>query len=498
MKAARLRAVAGLACLAACGAAVAQAALPGTADDTPAARAVAMDAIVPPVPKGLAPDIATLADKGRYLALAADCAACHTAAAGKPFAGGYSIQSPLGVIVATNITPSRTAGIGDYDEAAFARALRQGVRADGAHLYPAMPYTAYTGLSDEDTRALYTYFMHAVAPVDQAPEPTRLPFPFNIRASMAAWNLLFLDDRRFVPDASASAQVNRGAYLGQALAHCSTCHTPRNALMAERDGQLLGGGALGPWYAPNITPDGHSGIGSWSDAEVAQYLRSGHIARSQAAGPMAEAVEKSFQYLRGEDITALVAWLRTVPPLPDPAQARPVTAQGRPYDPEPQLRGSAPQTARDSLHDGAALFSAYCASCHQAGGQGSRDGAYPSLLRNTATGRADPSNLVAAMLFGVERTVGGRQVLMPRFDHESPLQPLTDMEIASIANHVLSHYGDATTQVDARRVREAREGGPRPFLAKVQPMLLPLAIAVLVLVLAAALAWWLLRRGRSA
>jgi mono/diheme cytochrome c family protein len=209
---------------------------------------------------------AGLVEKGRYLAIAGDCAACHTNTnGGKPFAGGYSVQSPLGISVATNITPSKTAGIGDYTEAQFARALRQGVRADGSHLYPAMPYTAYTQLTDEDARAL---------------------------------NLMFLDDRRFVPDASRSQQINRGAYLVNALAHCGTCHTPRNALMAERSRRFLAGGQLGAYYAPNITP-GASGIGRWSDAELLAYLRTGHVeGLSQASGPMAEAVEKVFSIWR--------------------------------------------------------------------------------------------------------------------------------------------------------------------------------------------------------
>ncbi|MDB5850048.1 MAG: Cytochrome, partial [Rhodoferax sp.] len=257
-----------------------------------ACHALALTQTAPPV--AASTQDTALIEKGRYLATAGDCAACHTAAGKAPFAGGYSVQSPLGVIVATNITPSKTAGIGNYTEAQFARALREGRRADGQHLYPAMPYTAYTLLSDEDTHALYTYFMRGVAPVDASPPPTELPFPFDIRLSMAAWNLMFLRNERFVPDAAQSQQVNRGAYVANALAHCSTCHTPRNALMAEQGSRFLGGAQLGAWYAPDITP-APGGIGGWSDAELNQYLRAGHVpGKSQAAGPMAEAVEKSF------------------------------------------------------------------------------------------------------------------------------------------------------------------------------------------------------------
>jgi mono/diheme cytochrome c family protein len=196
-----------------------------------------------------------LIDQGRYLATAGDCMACHTVKDGPAYAGGYSVQSPLGAIYATNITPSKTAGIGNYTEAQFARAVRDGVRADGAHLYPAMPYTAYAKLTDQDVHALYLYFMKGVAPVDHQVAKTELPFPFNIRMSMAAWNLMFLNTERFQPDTTKSEQINRGAYLVNGLAHCSTCHTPRNALMAEQGSRFLGGAALGAWYAPNISPD---------------------------------------------------------------------------------------------------------------------------------------------------------------------------------------------------------------------------------------------------
>ena len=175
---------------------------------------------------------APVVERGRYLAVAGDCTSCHTKPdGGKPFAGGYAIASPIGAIYSSNITPSRVAGIGAYSERDFDRALREGLRADGAHLYPAMPYTAYVRLSDEDVHALYAYFMKGVAPVDTQPPKTKLPFPFNLRFSMALWNALFLKSERFTPDPSKDAEWNRGAYLVTALEHCSVCHSPRNVLM---------------------------------------------------------------------------------------------------------------------------------------------------------------------------------------------------------------------------------------------------------------------------
>lgn len=473
-----------------------------------AGMAMAQDA--PPAASATATPAAALVDKGRQLAIAADCMACHTAPAsfglpggGKPFAGGYAIESPLGTIYATNITPSRSAGIGEYTEAEFARALRQGVRRDGSHLYPAMPYTSYTQLSDEDTAALYAYFMHGVAPVDADAEKTTLPFPFSQRWSMAVWNLLFLDNKRFVADATKSAEWNRGAYLAGALGHCSACHTPRNALMAERGGQAFAGGAVGPWYAPNITSDPVSGIGAWSEQELVQYLRTGRVeGKAQAAGGMAEAVQNSLQHLPEADLHAIAVYLKGTPPIrdaqPSGGDSKPAHAWGAPSSTEATLRGSQPFNSVARLTSGEQLYNGYCASCHQSNGGGSRNQAYPSLFHNTATGLSNPANLVATILYGVDRQVGTEHVLMPRFDKLSYVDPLTDAQIAAISNYVLGRYGNGAARVSEEDVATARAGGPRPLLARVQPYILP-AMGVGVLLLAWLVrAVWIRRRRRAA
>ena len=436
-------------------------------------------------------------ERGRYLAIAADCMACHTAASGKPYAGGYAIDSPLGTIYATNITPSKKGGIGHYTEADFARALRQGVRADGSHLYPAMPYTSYALLSDADVGDLYHYFMHAVTPVDEPARQTKLPFPFNVRLSMLGWNALFLDDKRFVPDAGKSAQINRGAYLAEGLAHCSACHTPRNMLMAEVGSQQLAGANLGAWHAPNITSDAISGIGGWTDAELAVYLKTGHVeGKGQAAGGMAEAIQNSLQFLRDDDVAAIVAYLRTVPPVRAAGQQKPAYSYGGAVSEEAGLRGMASSTEHQSLNSGKVLFSGYCASCHSASGAGSTGQAYPALFNNTATGAATPANLVSAILFGVERKIGkeGEEVeaFMPRFDQRSYVQALTDEQIASIANYVLKQYGNPAVSVTPAYVAQARRGGETPLLARLPHFIVPAGIAAL-LALIALLVW---RRSR--
>lgn len=440
-----------------------------------------------------------LIEKGYQLAVAADCMACHTALkGGKPFAGGYAIDSPMGTIYSSNITPSKSAGIGNYTEAQFASALREGIRANGEHLYPAMPYTSYTGLTDDDVHALYAYFMHRVKPVDEPAPATHLPFPFNIRASMLAWDTLFLKDQRFVSDPAHDAQWNRGAYLADALAHCSSCHTPRNFLMAEDFSRNLGGAQLGSWYAPNITSDPVSGIGAWTDADLVSYLKTGRAPRkNQAAGPMAEAVHNSLQYLPDADMKSLVAYLRSTKPIRDRAEQTPAFDHGSAVSDEASLRGKSPLNANGTLTTGAALFSGYCASCHRADGTGSPNQAYPSLSGNTATGTRNPSNLIAAILYGVDRQVGDQHVLMPNFGEDSYVQPLSNDQVAAIANYVLMQYGNASVHVTSEDVETVRRGGPRPLLARMQSLMLPGSIVAGALVAVLVIVFGLFRRRAS-
>jgi mono/diheme cytochrome c family protein len=427
-------------------------------------------------------------ERGKYLAIAADCGACHSAPNGKPFAGGLPIGTPLGTIYSTNITPSANFGIGRYTEEEFSRALRRGIRSDGAHLYPAMPYTSYARFTDEDTRALYLYFTKAVEPVDARGPETELPFPMNIRLSMLGWNILFLDTQVFAPDQQQSAQWNRGAYLVEGAAHCGTCHTPRGFLMQEQTGRALSGAQVGPWYAPNITSDPASGIGSWSREELAAYLRNGHLrGKAQAAGSMGEAVEHSFQYLSADDIDSIATYIKTVPPIGDPAASASRFTAGKISSELTMLRGrDGIKSDNDAAPSGAELFQGNCASCHAAEGQGSKDGYYPSLFHNSATGAKNPTNLIAAILYGVDRTVSGRQAFMPGFGgRPADANPLSDRNIAVLASYVLSHFGAGDTTVTEQEVTEIRHGGPASSL-----LLLArggLAAAVVVLILAAAL-----------
>lgn len=395
-----------------------------------------------------------LIQRGQYLATAGDCVACHTVPGGKPLAGGLSLPTPLGPIVSTNITPSKTHGIGNYTEAQFTEALRKGVRADGQHLYPAMPYPAYAKVTDEDAHAMYAYFMQAVKPVDAATPATNLPFPFNIRLSMAAWNLLFLDGKPFTQDPSQSAEWNRGAYLSRGLAHCGTCHTPRNLLMAEDRSRQLGGGDLGTWYAPNITSDANSGVGGWSTQEIVDYLRLGHVAnKAQAAGPMTESIDYSLRHLTPGDLSAIAVYLKNVPALRDAADTRPVYAWGAAANDLNSIRGVAWPKDPDQM-TGPQLYDAHCATCHQASAQGSFDGGLPPLFHNTALGRSNTNNLVMVLLDGIKRQSDTPEVLMQGFR-----KVLSDQQIASLGSYLVKQYGHPQAVVTVEQVKQLRAGG---------------------------------------
>jgi fructose 5-dehydrogenase cytochrome subunit len=429
------------------------------------------------------PDQTTAAiNRGEYLATAADCGACHTAPGSKPFAGGLPIDTPLGTIYSTNITPSADFGIGRYTEEEFSRALRRGIRRDGANLYPAMPYTSYARFTEDDAHALYVYFTQAIKPVEQRAPPTQLPFPMNIRASMMAWNLLFLDSAAFVPDPHQSAEWNRGAYLVQGAAHCSTCHTPRGFLMQEKTSRALSGAQVGPWYAPNITSDPMSGIGRWTKEELAAYLRTGHLSgKAQAAGSMGEAVEDSFQHLAAADLDAIATYIKSVAAVHGPADDASRFTAGKMFSELGALRGrDGIRSDTDADPSGAALFQGNCGSCHSAEGQGSKDGYYPSLFANSATGARNATNLVATILYGVDRTTSGRQAFMPGFGgHATDANPLSDRDIVVLGNYVLAHYGSADTAVTEQQVAEERRGGPSsPLLALARGGIAAAAIVV--------------------
>lgn len=380
-----------------------------------------------------------LIKRGEYLAIAGDCGACHTEAGKAPFSGGHAIASPLGTIFSTNITPSKTAGIGSYTEQQFADALRKGERGDGSQLYPAMPYTAYAKLTDEDVAALYAYFMHGVQPVDVQPEKTALPFPFNLRFSMAAWNLLFLDSKPFQPDAKQSDEWNRGAYLVQGLTHCSTCHTPRNFLMAEQQDKNLQGASLGTWFAPDITAATLQGKPHWTRDMLAQYLATGHASNgATAGGPMLEAIDKSFSRMTPADRQAIATYL-----LPQDSAA----AEPAPTNRWTPVRGD--DTPQAAVSEGEQIYRNNCASCHNLTGEGLNG--LPALQNHPVLNKPNADNVAMAVLDGVwpEHDQG-----MIGFAGE-----LNDHQVAAVTNYVMQDIGHSKVQITEERVKSLRAGG---------------------------------------
>lgn len=455
-----------------------------------------------------------LVRQGEYIARAADCTACHTAPGGKPFAGGYAVESPLGTIWSTNITPSDD-GIGSWTREDFARAVRQGVTPDGGHLYPAMPYDAYAGITDKDMQALYAYFtteVEAADTPDDAPVTT-LDFPFDQRWLMGGWNLLFAGKAPFTPHADEDPQLARGRYLTDVLGHCSSCHTPRNLFMASSGDGYLAGAELRGWRAPNLTSDPESGIGDWSEDEIATFLRTGRAeGRAVAAGSMAEAVEHSLQYLEDRDAMAIAAYLKQVPAHAD-ADARPPTAKA---DAAREAYGFDSGAARVALNgmeparraftqddktrsdfadvtDGALLYDAACASCHQPGGQGSRDGYYPSLRTASAVQATTPNNLVMTVLEGVHREWGDQSTLMPGFARD-----MSDRQVSAVVTHVAQSFGNPQAAATPETVASLRAGGETPLLARLGAWVFwgPLAAVILLTLIAVLIL--LRRRSRAA
>jgi len=438
------------------------------------------------IPLGAQAVDSDLVKRGEYLARAGDCIACHTAPGGKPMAGGLAIPTPVGTIVSTNITPSRVHGIGDYSLDEFGSALRAGIRRDGKHLYPAMPYTAYANVSDDDVKALYAYFMQGVTAVSASPPETKLAFPFNIRMAMAAWNTLFLRSEPFRTDPASSTEWNRGAYLVRGLAHCGACHTPRNVFMAEKQSRELGGGDVGPWYAPNITSDATSGVGGWSEEELMAYMGRGDAAgKAQASGPMMEAIDNSLKYLSKGDLRAIAVYVKSVPPLRDTGDSRPAYGWGAPADSLESVRGAALPASLDQM-SGPQLYDAYCATCHQAQAQGSFDGRMPALFHNAALGRTNTNNLVMVMLAGAERGEA-REVLMPGFASE-----LSDVQVARLGSYLTKRYGNPQATVTPKQAERLRRGGKTLQIVVVVQAATALAGLVLITALVV-----FLRRGSA-
>lgn len=435
-----------------------------------------------------------LITRGEYLAKAGDCTACHTPEGGKPFEGGYLFKMPMGTIVSSNITSSKEFGIGSWSAADFANALRKGQRPDGSQLYPAMPYTSYSNITDSDMLALYTYFQ-SVPSVDAAPTAkTELHFPFNLPGLMKVWNFIFVSGKPFTPDQNLSQEENRGKYLAEGLGHCSACHSPRNQMMAEDSSQYLAGAHVDGWLAPNITSDVVSGIGGWSKQELASYLKNGHAeGKGQAGGPMADAVEHSFSHLDDSDLVAIAAYIKKVPAIHNSADVQPSWSASRSnsvdwahYEPGGSAN-NAEGYRNHSTTNGAMLYDSNCAACHGSSGQGSDDNTFPSLTHNSAVGAEDPSNLVMAIVDGIDRKGSDGRASMPAFSekHQQIHSWLNQDQIASVANYVTEQFGHKNAHLSGEDVSRISSGNDEsPFLIRHAALLAYIGVFIVALLLA--------------
>ena len=278
------------------------------------AAALALMLLTPAIPAAGDEDGVT---RGEYLVRAGGCFSCHTATGGQSLAGGRALATPFGTFYSPNITPDPATGIGRWTDAQFLRALREGIRPDGANYFPVFPYTSFTGITDSDALTIKAY-LFSLPPVRQQNRPHDVAFPFSWRFLQTGWKLLFFTPGPFRPISDGSAAYNRGAYLVTALAHCGECHTPRNLLGATRSGQRLAGTPDGPdgQLVPNITPDPNTGIGKWEKDDVVGLLRTGMTPeQSRVKGAMREVVEDGLKYLSDSDLEAISDYLFAQPPM---------------------------------------------------------------------------------------------------------------------------------------------------------------------------------------
>jgi mono/diheme cytochrome c family protein len=371
-------------------------------------------------------------ERGRYLAAAGDCAACHTADGGKPYAGGRPVPTPFGVIYSTNITPDKETGIGRWTEEQFYQAMHEGISADGKHLYPAFPYPWYTKLSRDDVDAIKA-FLDALPPVREENKQTALPWPFSVREVMAGWNTLYFHKGEFKPDPGQSAEWNRGAYLVEGLGHCSACHTPKNIAGGLKTGQKLEGGYGENWYATSLTNDVRDGLGDWTLDDIVQYLKTGANAKAAATGPMAEVIENSTQHLNDADLRAIAAYLRSVP--------------GR-------NEAKSPETDKQRLARGEALYIDQCSGCHMEDGSGQPQ-VFPPLKGNAVVQAREPGAMLHMIIDGARIAATKSNptgLAMPAFGWK-----LTDQDIADLATYLRAAWGNKAAPVAVSDVKKTRD-----------------------------------------
>jgi mono/diheme cytochrome c family protein len=375
-----------------------------------------------------------VSQRGAYLVQVGNCAACHTARGGLPFAGGKGIDTPFGTVVTSNITSDRLTGIGAWTTADFWQAMHHGRSKDGRLLYPAFPYTEYTRITRDDTDAMFAYLL-SVQPVQQTNRPHALQFPYNTQAALAVWRALFFSPEQFEPLKKQSDEWNRGAYLVKGVGHCQACHAPRNMFGATQSKLGLSGGLIPMqnWYASSLASPAEAGLQDWAIEEIMQLLKTGKSANSSTLGPMAEVVFSSTQHLTQKDLKAMAHFLKELPRQENAKVDR-------------KLANS------ESLQIGQGIYHNQCAQCHGDNGEGRGD--YPSLAGNRTVTMNSSVNLVRIILSGgfTPTTEGNpRPYGMPPFGHT-----LSDSEVAAVATYVRNAWGNNAGAVMPLNVQKTR------------------------------------------
>lgn len=366
---------------------------------------------------------AELVAKGEALSAIGHCASCHTQPGGQPFAGGYPMNTPFGIIYGTNITPDSKTGIGTWSLEAFTRVMHEGVARNGSHLFPAFPYYAFTKLSDDDVKALYAYLMTRPAASNTVPANTVL-FPLNIRAFQEGWKILFFRSARYKADPSSSDEWNRGAYLAEGLADCSGCHTPRNPLGAEEMRHTYAGAVVEGWIAPALTEANPSPL-PWTQEDLFNYLRTGTSPLHGSTGATMTQVIRNALALPAvpdSDIRAIAlyfseknqanAHVTGIEATTRAALATSYLGSSQEYNPEAELYASA------------------CMPCHYNAGPVPLP-ARPELALNSSLTLSEPTNFIQVVLNGVGDTEGAPDLVMPAYGAS-----LTDSEIARLAAYL--------------------------------------------------------------
>ena len=390
-----------------------------------------------------APEISAgeLISRGQYLVTAGNCASCHTVRGGGFMAGGLAFETPFGTMYSTNLTPDSDTGIGNWSDREFLNSMRYGVRPNGEHLYPAFPYTAFSKVKDEDIAAMYAYFQSIPAVQQTAPE-NDLAFPFNVRALLPFWKFLYLDAEEFKYNDNESEQWNRGAYLVEALGHCSACHSPRNALGAEKSALAMSGGeyldkvAEGkhvPWSAPNLTGTDR-GLSLWSHQDISDYLKTARNGFIESYGPMNEVIMNSTRHLSEDDINSMAEYLKSLSAIEEIPGG----------EPDSQIMGR-----------GRTVYNLHCGTCHLPTGEGDPEMA-PKLNKGSLVVQSDnPASMINAILYS-PKTPGAP--LLPKWRHpmEEFQYELDDEDVAAVATFIRNSWENSAGIVTAEQVARQR------------------------------------------